>query len=117
MEHRCGYRRPIAAQVTLRTRGGLAAEGRIENLSCSGALVRTCLPLPVHMYVIVQFAADRERGPRDRTFVPATVIRLLDGGFAIEWIEFAPPAIRNIILPRVEAEDERFVPLQKARAR
>jgi hypothetical protein len=63
MEHRCGHRRAVTAPVILRTRSGLAAEGQIQDLSSSGALVRTPLPLPLHTCVLVQFPRVSQDSP------------------------------------------------------
>jgi hypothetical protein len=96
MEHRCGLRRVLKAPVILRTRSGLTAEGQVCDISASGALIRCPLPLSLHATVFLQFASARS-ARRPRSSVMAEVVRQVDDGFAVEWVEFSPEAVRELV--------------------
>jgi hypothetical protein len=97
MEHRCGNRKVIDARVTIRTRSGLVARGVLQNVSASGALVTSPLPLPLHSMVFVQIEALDAHEPFCRVALSGEVSRLTEDGFAIEWAEFAPHTLRAIL--------------------
>jgi hypothetical protein len=96
MEHRCGLRRVLKAPVLLRTRSGLTAEGQLCDISASGALIRCPLPLSLHATVFLQFASPRS-GKRQRSSLMAEVVRQVEDGFAVEWVEFSPQAVRELV--------------------
>jgi hypothetical protein len=95
MEHRWGYRHEINRLVNLETRSGLAARGRITNVSISGAFVASPLPVRLFSHIAVHFTAT-QRHKRDRITVEGQVVRKDGAGFAVEWSEFAPEAIRAL---------------------
>jgi hypothetical protein len=97
MEHRWGHRREINRAVHLETRAGLASRGRITNVSISGAFVVSPLPVPLYSYIQVQFTG-RSHGKRAQMAVEGQVVRIDDAGFGIEWCEFAPEAIRALVM-------------------
>ena len=97
MEHRCGHRRIIDARVTVRTRSGLVARGVLQNVSASGALISSPLPLPLHTAVLVQIEAVDAHRAFGRVALPGEVARVTAEGFAIEWAEFAPHTLRAIL--------------------
>jgi hypothetical protein len=97
MEHRWGNRREISRPVQLATRGGLIARGRICNVSISGAFVVSPLPVTLFTYVEVQFTA-MFNGKRSSTSVEGQIVRKDAAGFGIEWCEFAPEAIRSLVM-------------------
>lgn len=105
MEHRCGNRRETRLKVRLRTGNGIVAEGVILDISSSGALVRTLLPASLFTSVRVQIMKlSASRGQ-----VSAQVVRVVPGGFAVEWSEFACEPVRIVLqhLAREEySEDE-----------
>jgi hypothetical protein len=114
MEHRWGHRHEISRAVHLGTRSGLAARGRISNVSISGAFVVSPLPVSLFSYVDVQFKA-MVKGKRSTMTVEGQVVRKEGAGFGIEWCEFAPEAVRALVtvppfrlaeppLPRAEWE-------------
>src|SRR5437762_77850 len=96
MEHRWGERRASNKSVYLRTRSGLAAKGAVRDVSISGALVITPMPVALYSYVCVYF-----RGAYGTHYTNAAaegqVVRRLPDGFAIEWCEFAPQAVRALL--------------------
>ena len=97
MEHRCGNRKQVDARVTIRTRSGLVAGGVLQNVSASGALVASPLPLPLHSMVFVQIEALDAHQPFCRVALAGEVARLTEEGFAIEWAEFAPHTLQAIL--------------------
>jgi hypothetical protein len=97
MEHRWGNRYEISRPVHLGARNGIAARGRICNVSISGAFVVSAMPVGLFSYVQVQFTAMLNgKGPS--TSVEGQVVRKDATGFGIEWCEFAPDAVRALVV-------------------
>jgi hypothetical protein len=97
MEHRWGNRHEISRPVRLGTRGVIAARGRICNISLSGAFVVSPLPVSLFSYVQVQFT-PMLNGKRTATAVEGQVVRKEGMGIGIEWCEFAPAAVRALVM-------------------
>lgn len=97
MEHRWGHRRAVNRVVHVGTTNGVASPGRISNVSISGAFIVTPHPAPLYSYVQVQFTAMLQ-GKRSSTSVEGQVVRKDSDGLAIEWREFAPEAIRSLLM-------------------
>jgi hypothetical protein len=97
MEHRWGHRRDIDRSVHLATRSGLVARGRLTNVSISGAFLESPLPVSLFSYVQIQFNAMLN-GRRTATAVEGQVVRKDATGFALEWCEFAPEAVRALVM-------------------
>ena len=97
MEHRWGNRHEISRPVHLGIRNGIAARGRICNVSISGAFVVSPLPVGLFAYVQVQFTAMLN-GKRTSTSVEGQVVRKDATGFGIEWCELAPDAVRALVV-------------------
>ena len=95
MEHRWGLRHEVSCPVHIRTRGGLMAQGRICNVSISGALVVTPLPVSLLSYVEILLVPDNPRRGIGAA-IEAQVVRRTDAGFGLEWCELAPEAIRSL---------------------
>jgi hypothetical protein len=83
MEHRWGRRTSLWTPVELRSDTG-PARGRVRDASASGAFIETELRVEVGGRVEIEF-----RG----AWLAASVVRTDVEGFALEWYEFAPPAI------------------------
>jgi hypothetical protein len=96
MEHRCGYRRETQLKVIIRGLHGHAAEGLVSNISASGALIVTSLPVRLSSQVFVQFEYLQPFS-RTRRAIAAEVIRCETGAFAIEWEDFSPQAVRAVL--------------------
>jgi hypothetical protein len=105
MEHRWGNRHEISRPVQLGTRRGIVARGRICNVSMSGAFVVSPLSVRLFSYVQVQFTATLN-GKRALTAVEAQVVRKDATGFGIEWCEFAPQAIRALVVAPFRLTDD-----------
>ena len=93
MEHRCGFRRTATAQVLIRTPDGISAKAELRNISASGALLRTHLPTPLYALVSVRFP-----GRFDQHWIEAHVVRQADEVLAVEWTEFSPEIVRQVLL-------------------
>lgn len=99
MEHRCGYRRIISVDAILRTWHGVVGKGVLCEVSASGVRVTTSLPLAIHSVVSLQFDVARSVGRPKRETLPAEVVRSTPTGFAMEWLEFGPKAVRGLYAP------------------
>lgn len=101
MEHRWGRRVSLQVPVQLISDGAAPALGHLENLSVSGAFVRTGWhgPLGARIELEVLPKASREQKPHR---VLAHVIRSTHEGTALEWCELAPHPVR-LLLARASA--------------
>jgi hypothetical protein len=99
MEHRYGNRRAVNTSVIIRSRAGLAGQATLCEISASGAKLVSSLPLAIHSVVVVQIAS-RENARGAQTAIEAEVVRRTDSGFAVEWCDFAPEALRRWYAPR-----------------
>src|SRR5215831_8175833 len=90
MEHRCGNRRTATAQVLIKRTDGISATAQVRNISASGALLQTHLPAPLHTLVSIGFACKPFPERAQRQWIPAHIVRQVDGGLAVEWTEFSP---------------------------
>ena len=97
MEHRWGNRHEISQPVHIGTRDGSVARGRTRNVSMSGAFVVSPLPVSLFSYVQVQFTATLN-GKRTATAIEGQVVRKDVTGFGIEWCEYAPAAVRALVV-------------------
>ena len=89
MEHRWGHRLQVDLPVLLRRRDQRSGEGRLNEASVSGALLRTDLKLrdltPIEVLI-------------DGESVTASVIRhTSEGAIALEWSELAPRRVMAML--------------------
>jgi hypothetical protein len=89
MEHRWGQRKAAHQRVRLLTAGGIAAHGIIQNVSTSGAFVKTALPGRILSTVQIAFISENQRSRSFRT-VAAQVVRTTAEGLGLEWCEQVP---------------------------
>ncbi len=96
MEHRWGERVAVRQTVELACGSSPPVAGMLENVSSSGAFVRTQGKGPPRgpVEVILQQGVS---GRRPSARLPAYVVRETANGVGIEWCEFAPRAIRELI--------------------
>jgi hypothetical protein len=81
--------------VQLVSEGSPTVHGQLRNLSLSGALVTTDRALPLHAYLEISFESlGAGHGPE---IVMARVMRNLEGGVGVEWCEFAPSAVTDLL--------------------
>ncbi len=97
MEHRWGERFAVSMTVELSSGSAPPVTGSLENVSASGAFVRMVERGPPRGPVVVSLrwqGSGRTRPVR----LAAYVVRETEGGVGIEWCEFAPRAVREILL-------------------
>lgn len=105
MEHRWGRRTSLWTPVQIRSDAG-TVRGRVRDASASGAFIETELRVDAGSRVEIEF-----RG----VWLAACVVRTDVEGFALEWYEFAPPAIVETLdrideLRRMHADFGRSLP-------
>ncbi len=96
MEHRLGTRIPLSLPVRLHKEGEAAALGRVINVSLSGAYVATSRDYPLLSRVDIVWGGCAE-ARAGVSAIAAYLIRKEVDGVALEWCEFAPPAIRRLV--------------------
>lgn len=96
MEHRWGTRHPLDVSVRLAARPHLLAFARLRNASSSGAylVTRAALPLMTRIHVELGWGEFR-RGEPHR--IPAYVVRADGVGVGLEWCDFAPMPILELV--------------------
>lgn len=97
MEHRWGHRLPVKIPVLLVPESGEPVMGETENVSFSGALVQIPRSIRLFARLEVEVTLPGEFGGRAER-VAAHVIRKSRHGAAIEWCDFAPRAVRALLL-------------------
>ena len=97
MEHRWGRRVPVRIPLRLIPESGEPVMGETENISSSGALVRTARPIRLWARLQVEVILPREFGGTAEP-VAAHATRKTRDGVAIEWCEFAPHAVHALLL-------------------
>jgi hypothetical protein len=72
-----------------------AFHGHLKNLSLSGALMETDHELPLHAYIAISVHLP-ELGDSE-TRVMAHVTRQLKDAVGVEWCEFAPRPVKDLL--------------------
>jgi hypothetical protein len=86
MEHRWGHRISIDLPIWVSS-GGIAGPGMLRNLSVSGALIETSLPLATLTMVRVQIPRS---GELPHASAWGFIVRDGSNGFGIEWCDSPP---------------------------
>jgi hypothetical protein len=95
LEHRWGERVRVNIPVRLQAAALPRAEGCMKNLSLSGALLKSGCDLRLHSLIDVDIALPP---PSSRTVViKAHVSRKFPEGVGLEWYEFAPSIIKDLV--------------------
>jgi PilZ domain len=95
LEHRWGERIRVNIPVRVEVAATSAADGCMKNLSLSGALMNSDCDLRLYSLIEVSIALPP---PFSRTTViKAHVARKFNEGFGIEWHEFAPNIIKDLV--------------------
>jgi hypothetical protein len=122
MEHRCGTRFVQNLRVTVETTAGVSVPATLCDVSASGALLRCPPPAPLYARVSVRLPSSAAEDYRSGKWIAAQIVRRSDEGFAIEWLEFSPPAVRPLLSrlaqglsPQTFPRDETASPLSRAR--
>jgi PilZ domain len=95
LEHRWGARVQVNIPIRVEARPLPMGSGWMKDLSLSGALIESDRDLRLHTLVEVSIALPP---PSSRTAVlKAHVSRKFDEGVGIEWCEFAPSIIKDLV--------------------
>jgi hypothetical protein len=87
MKHHRGQRHPTNVTVQIFTRPATIGQGRVLNISPTGAFLETQLPLqPLSLIYLLPDAPPTDT---DGARIAATVVRLAGTGVGLEWYEFA----------------------------
>jgi hypothetical protein len=92
---RWGQRITVNVPVQVAASASAAIHGHLKNLSLSGALMGTDHELPLHAYIEIIIKLP-ETACSD-TRVMARVTRNLKDGVGVEWCEFAPSAVKDLL--------------------
>jgi PilZ domain len=92
---RWGQRTAVDIPVLLAACALPAIRGHLKSLSLSGALVETDQELPLHAYIEISVKLP-EMG-ESATKLMARVTRYLKGAVGVEWCEFAPRIVRDLL--------------------
>jgi hypothetical protein len=94
-ESRWGDRVNVNVPVRVSTEVVSDANGCIENLSLSGALVKADVDLGLHSLIEVNIQLPSPS--RRAQAVAAYVSRKLEAGVGVEWCEFAPTVVKDLL--------------------
>jgi hypothetical protein len=94
MEHRWGERVRVNIPVHVSAPALPGFVGCMKNLSLSGALMKANCELRLHSLIEVRI--ELPSSPR-ATVVMAHVSRKLKEGVGIEWCEFAPTVVKDLL--------------------
>lgn len=94
MEHRWGRRCSVDVPLWLRYQADQRVQGRMRELSLSGAYIITVARAKVGQSLIIELDAG---STREQTTLAAWVIRQDAQALAIEWQEFAPWPVALIL--------------------
>jgi hypothetical protein len=96
MEHRWGERVQVDFPVRVIAHRFSVRDGRLADLSVSGALVKA--EFEARVLSRIQVALDSPLWPKHESpIVEAYVARRYRHGFGIEWCEFAPHAVSELL--------------------
>jgi hypothetical protein len=93
--HRWGQRIAVDIPVRVVAHASPEIHGHLRNLSLSGALIEADHELRLHAYIEVSFVLpDTERSLMT---VMARITRELEGAIGLEWCEFAPNVVKDLL--------------------
>ena len=99
MEHRWGRRLSTSIPVRLRCLqardSGCRCLGCVENVSTTGALIRTELGICPSAAIVIE-ALTPAPGPAERE-LPAAVVRVDQGEIGVEWMDLASTAVSALL--------------------
>jgi hypothetical protein len=95
MEHRWGERVPVNLPVQVTAQPVEGIDAFMMNLSLSGALMKTGFDLRLHSLIDIIITLPPP-SPQPQV-VRAHVSRRVKQDFAVEWCEFAPAVIRDLL--------------------
>lgn len=101
MDHRWGERLPVSLPVRVRDHAFSVHEGRLTDLSVSGAHLQTTVVLRPFTRVEVTVVLP-QRSTYTCPVVAAYVARRYPKGFGLEWCVFAPDGITELLRTAVK---------------
>jgi PilZ domain-containing protein len=104
MEHRWGERFRVNLTVTVRDSKGWTAVARIRDVSISGAFLECRHEFDSASWITVNFGHGGSAQPVD-----GYIARLTREGIGIEWAEFAPDAVTDVLRSRASLQRHRPV--------
>jgi hypothetical protein len=110
MEHRWGERFRINLTVTVRDSKGWTAVARMRDVSISGAFLECRHAFDSASWVTVNFGHGLSAAPVD-----GYIARLTREGLGIEWAEFAPTTITELLRSRAALQRHRPLATSKKR--
>jgi hypothetical protein len=93
--HRWGQRIAVDIPVQVAANDTPAIHGHLKNVSLSGALLEADHELRLHAYIEVNIKLP-ETG-RNAIRIMARVTRKLKDAAGVEWCEFAPNAVKDLL--------------------
>jgi hypothetical protein len=93
--HRWGQRTTVDIPVQVAASALPAIHGHLKNLSMSGALMETDHELPLHAHIAISVKWPEMGG--GITTVMARVTRQLKEAVGVEWCEFAPRIVKDLL--------------------
>ena len=93
-EHRWGARIRVSIPVHVTSPSTTRFDGRIKNLSLSGALMTANSELPLNSRIEVTLELP---SPLGDAVIAAHVARRVNGEVGIEWCQFAPNAVKDLL--------------------
>jgi len=96
MEHRWGQRIGVDLPVRVTAHAFSTRTGRIANFSVSGAYIMADFELRLLSRITIAIEEPR-RSKYDAPSVDAYVTRKYKDGIGIEWCQFAPPEISQLL--------------------
>jgi hypothetical protein len=95
MEHRWGQRMPCRARVQISAVTGLNGEGRVRDISSSGAFIETELDLG--SYARVNLVVLGNESASQPVEITATVTRVARSGVGVEWCETPGVCVCDVV--------------------
>ena len=94
-EHRWGARIQVSIPVRVASPTETPNDGRLRNLSLSGALVTTSLAAPLNTRIAVTLALPSPL--QGAAVIEAHVTRRVNGAVGVERCQFAPAAVKDLL--------------------
>jgi PilZ domain len=102
LEHRWGARARVNIPVRVEATASPVGDGCMKNLSLSGAFMKSDRDLRLHTLIEVSIALPP---PFSCTaLIKAHVVRKMAEGVGIEWSEFAPNIIKDLVRSSIAAQ-------------
>jgi hypothetical protein len=94
-ESRWGDRVRVDIPIQVSANASAGADGCMKNLSLSGALVQADVELRLN--ALIQVSINLPSPSQRAEAIPAFVCRKVEDGAGVEWGEFAPSAVKDLL--------------------